>query len=93
MGGNELLENEVFDNEVLENDYVEVKFNLEDDNGDISVTKFLNQDYGVANYLINENDLMDNEVLENGKKKKKAKNGKKKKHKDDYDPHEVIVHF
>ena len=42
---------------------------------------------------------MDNDTLENGKKKKKAapKNGKKKKKsKDtstDYDPHEVIVHF
>ena len=38
---------------------------------------------------------MDNEVMDNGKKKKKAKkNGKKKnKHKGDYDPHEVIVHF
>lgn len=40
---------------------------------------------------------MDNDTLDNGKKKKKAeKNGKKKKHgkhDDDYDPHEVIVHF
>jgi len=43
---------------------------------------------------------MDNDTLENGKRKRKTKNGKKKsKHakKDapstDLDPHEVIVHF
>ena len=44
-------------------------------------------------HYYSQNDLFDNELMENGKKKKKAKNGKKKKHKDDYDPHEVIVHF
>ena len=93
----------------MANDYVEVKF-LEADNGDISVTKFLydvdEQDYGVDEFADfqhhgyeAENDIMDNDTLENGKKKKKAapKNGKKKKKsKDtstDYDPHEVIVHF
>ena len=66
---------------------------LEADNGDISVTKFLEgqQDDYAYDYYELENDLM-----ENGKKKKKAaKNGKKKKksHDSDYDPHEVIVHF
>ena len=62
------------ENELMENDYVEVKF-LEQ-NGDISVTKFLH-DYD-ANYYDEdewsyENDLMDNDTLANGKKKKKTK--------------------
>lgn len=69
-------------NTPLENDYVEVKF-LQTTAGSTS----------------GDNDLLDNDTLDNGKKmrKKAKKNGKKKKkgkdHSDDYDPHEVIVHF
>ena len=89
------------ENYLMENDYVEVKF-LEADNGDISVTKFLYDDHYASHdpamYRHYDNDLMDNDTLENGKRKKKApKNGKKKKkggsQDGDYDPHEVIVHF
>ena len=69
-------------NTSLENDYVEVKF--------LQTT---------AGSTGGDNDLLDNDTLDNGKKmrKKAKKNGKKKKkgkdHSDDYDPHEVIVHF
>ena len=67
-------------NAPLENDYVEVKF-LQTTAGSTS----------------GDNDLLDNDTLDNGKKmrKKAKKNGKKKKKSksDDYDPHEVIVHF
>ena len=46
---------------------------------------------GIDGYAY-ENDVMENETLENGKKKKK--NGKKgKKGKGDFDPHEVTVKF
>ena len=77
----------------MPNDYVEVKF-LEADNGDISVTKFLD---GQEDDFADDHYELENDLMENGKKKKKAapENGKKKKKsKDsDYDPHEVIVHF
>ena len=70
-----------------------MKFQLETDTNEISITKFLNgeEDLHLMSDLDEEefeyehhehemNDLLDNDTLDNqAKKKKKAKNGKKKK--------------